>query len=431
MTVLIIVSALALLVGGFFIRHILGGMFGLYRIVPVNEAHIRIMSNKKEIFSSRTGKSAYWVVPFITKLHKLPLSNLSIPTDNIKLNDINMAKFICDIMCFVNIDNIELAVERLSLTHVTTELGFDDERLSADFRTIMESIGRTVAAKQTILDIYMNRQALVDAITKEVQTVFPKWGITLVNLELKHIKDADQSTIIADIEKIRASEIRRDADIKVATTNRESKIAEAEAEEAYRKREIQKDQAVEIARQDALLLTQQKTAEANIKAIEAKRKLEVGQAEIQKSITEQNAMAARIKVEQEAEAQKIKYETEAEGKAKEIIAVGQANADMIKAKLVAEAEGNVKLAEAMKLVNDSAMGVKALDNQKEIQIAKFKALGEALTNADIKLIMSGEKSASLFGMDFNAESGANLEQFLSQSGITQEKIKELIVALKK
>lgn len=431
MTVLIIVSALALLVGGFFIRHILGGMFGLYRIVPVNEAHIRIMSNKKEIFSSRTGKSAYWVVPFITKLHKLPLSNLSIPTDNIKLNDINMAKFICDIMCFVNIDNIELAVERLSLTHVTSELGFDDDKLSADFRTIMESIGRTVAAKQTILDIYMNRQALVDAITKEVQGVFPKWGVTLVNLELKHIKDADNSTIIADIERVRASEIRRDADIKVATTSRESKIAQAEAEEAYRKREIQKDQAVEIARQDALLLTQQKTAEANIKAVEAERKLKVGAAEIQKSITEQNAMAARIKVEQEAEAQSIKYKTESEGQASSIIAVGQANADMIKAKLVAEAEGNVKLAEAMKLVNDSAMGVKALDNQKEIQIAKFKALGEALTNADIKLIMSGEKSASLFGMDFNAESGANFEQFLSQAGITQEKIKELIVALKK
>ncbi len=418
-----IIAAVLILVCGYFIRHVLGGMFGLYRIVPVNEAHIRIMNNKKEVFSSRTGKSAYWVVPFVTKLHKLPLSNLAIPTDNIKLNDINMAKFICDIMCFVNIDNIELAVERLSLTHVTTELGFDDDRLSSDFRTIMESIGRTVAAKQTILDIYMNRQALVDAITKEVSSVFPKWGITLVNLELKHIKDAEGSSIISDIERLRAAEIRRDADIKVATTERESKIAQAEAQEAYKKREIQKDQAIEIARQDALLLTQRKTAEANIQAVDAKRKLEVGQAEI-------NAMAAKIKVEQEAEAQKIKFTTESEGQAKQIIAVGQATADMIKAKLMAEAEGQLKIAEAMKAVNDSAMGVKALDNQKEIQIAKFKALAESLAKAEIKLIMSGEKSGSLFGMDFNAETGANLGQFLGQAGVDRDGIVDLVKSIK-
>lgn len=431
MIVLIVAIVLALIVGGFFIRNIIGGLFGLYRIVPVNEAHIRIMNNKKEVFSSRTGKSAYWIIPFITKLHKLPLSNIAIPTDNIKLNDINMAKFICDIMCFVNIDNIDLAVERLTLTPVTSELGFDKDLLSADFRAIMESIGRTVAAKQTILGIYMNRQDLVDSITKEVQGVFPKWGITLVNLELKHIKDADNSTIIADIERLRASEIRRDADIKVATTEREAKIAQAEAQEAYKKREIQKDQAIEIARQDALLITQQKTAEANIQAIDAKRKLEVGQAEIQKSITEQNAMAAKIKVEQEAEAQKIKFTTESEGQAKQILSVGQATADMVKAKLFAEAEGNLKLAEAMKAVNDSALEVKKLDIQKDVQIAKFQALATALSRADIKLIMSGEKSSNLFGLDFNAESGANLEQFLKQINLDSEKIKEIIGMIKK
>ena len=34
----------------FALRHILGGMFGLYRIIPPNEAHIRILANKKDIF---------------------------------------------------------------------------------------------------------------------------------------------------------------------------------------------------------------------------------------------------------------------------------------------------------------------------------------------------------------------------------------------
>lgn len=413
--VLIIVALIAVAIVSYFMRQILGGFFGLYRIVPVNEAHIRILNNKKEVFSTRTNKSAYWVVPFVTKLQKLPLSNIAIPIDGIKLNDKLMAKFLCDIMCFVTIKNIDFAVERLILTPVSHQVGFDVQALSADMRAIMESICRTIATKQTILEIYMNRKQLVDAITVEVQDVFPKWGIELVNLELKHIKDVEGSTIIADIERQRASEIRRDADIKVATTEREAKIAQAEAQEAYKKREILRDQEIEMARQDAIIITQQKTADANIQEIEAKRKMEVGKAQIAKEI-----------VEQEAQAQRIKFTTESEGQAKQILTVGQADADMIKARKVAEAQGTLELARAMKEFNDTAINVKILDIMKEVQIAKFKALSEGMQKADIKWIMSGANAQNFFGLDLTAEGGANLQQFLTNAGITEDKVKEII-----
>src|SRR3989338_2603599 len=134
-------------------RHILGGFFRLYRVVPVNEAHIRILQNSKMVFSARIGRSSYWVIPFITKLHKLPLCNLAIPVNDIKLNDKNMAKFVCDIVCFINIKNIDLAVERLILTDSEKELVFDFLKLSEDLRAIMESVGRTVTKKQTLLDV--------------------------------------------------------------------------------------------------------------------------------------------------------------------------------------------------------------------------------------------------------------------------------------
>ena len=39
--------AIALL---YVVRHILGGMFRLYRVVPVNEAHIRVLQNTKSVF---------------------------------------------------------------------------------------------------------------------------------------------------------------------------------------------------------------------------------------------------------------------------------------------------------------------------------------------------------------------------------------------
>ncbi|MBF0523250.1 MAG: hypothetical protein HQL24_09380 [Candidatus Omnitrophica bacterium] len=409
-----VVVGIVLLIIGYLARHILGGMVGLYKVVPVNEAHIRILQNTKSIFSSRTNKSAYWIVPFITKMHKLPLCNLAIPVNDIKLNDKDMAKFVSDIMCFVNIKNIDLAVERLILTDTSKEMGFDFTRLSEDLRAIMESVGRTVTTKQTILDIYMNRQLLDSAITKEVEVVFPKWGIELVDLELKDIKDAPGSTIIADIERKVASEIRRDAEIRVATTTREAEVAKAEAEEVYRKRQIEKDKQIAMAEQFKNQEVATKEAEANIQRIEAMRKLQVGQAEIEKQKMEQLAMG-----------QKIKFTVEAEGQANQIQNVGKAEADIIRIKKEADAAGTLKLAEALKQYNDVAINVKILDVQKDIMLAKFNALAQAIQHADIKWIMSGANAQKFFGINLDAEGGANMEQFLQESGLDLEKLRGL------
>ncbi len=404
----------------YFLRHILGGMVGLYRVVPVNEAHIRILQNSKNIFSARTGKSAYWVVPFITKLHKLPLCNLAIPVNDIKLNDKNMAKFVCDIMCFINIKDISLAVERLILTDTTKEMGFDFIRLSEDLRAIMESVGRTVTTKQTLLDIYMNRSLLDQAITKEVEVVFPKWGIELVDLELKDIKDATASTIIQDIERKVAAEIRRDAEIRVATTTKEAELAKAEAEEIYRKRQIEKDKQIGMAEQIKNQEIADKEAEANAQKIEAMRKLQVGQAEIEKQ-----------KVEQLAMGQKIKYTVEAEGQSNQIEAVGRAEANIIRIKKEADAAGTLKLAEALKEYNDVAINVKMLDIQKDIMLAKFNALAQAIQKADVKWIMSGASAQKFFGINLDAEGGANIKQFIDETGLDLEKLRELLVSGKK
>jgi len=415
-SVICLVSAVIL----YFSRHIIGGFLGLYKIVPVNEAHIRILQNTKSIFSARTGRSAYWVIPFITKLHKLPLCNLAIPVNDIKLNDKNMAKFVSDIMCFINIKNLDLAVERLILTDTEKELGFDFTKLSEDLRAIMESVGRTVTTKQSILDIYMNRSLLDQAITKEVEVVFPKWGIELVDLELKDIKDASNSTIIADIERKVASEIRRDADIKVATTTKEAELVKAEAEEIYRKRQILKDQEIGMAEQYKNQEIASKEKEANAIRIEAIRKLEVGHAEIEKQ-----------KMEQLASGQKLKYTIEAEGQANQIMSVGKAEADIIRIKKEADAAGTLKLAEALKEYNDVAINVKILDIQKDIMIAKFNALAQAVQKADIKWILSGANAQKFFGLNLDAEGGANMEQFMRESGLDLEKLKGLLKKDKK
>ena len=153
--------------------------------------------------------------------------------------------------------------------------------------------------------------------------------------------------------------------------------------------------------------------------VEAMRKIEVGKAEIEKE-----------KIEQEAMAQKIKYEVEAAGQAKQIVSVGQAEADIIFAKKAAEAEGTQKLAEALKQFNDVSIDVKLIDTQKEIIIAKYQALSESMKTAKIDWVLSGENAKDFFGINLNGAGGVNLRQFLSESGLTMDTLKKLSEKIK-
>ena len=56
-------------------------------------------------------------------------------------------------------------------------------------------------------------------------------------------------------------------------------------------------------------------------------------------------------------------------------------------------------------------------------LAKFNALGQAISNADIKWIMSGANAQKFFGINLDAEGGANIEQFIQESGLDLEKLK--------
>jgi regulator of protease activity HflC (stomatin/prohibitin superfamily) len=411
----------------FFLKEFVGGFFGLYRIVPLNEAHVRILNNSKKIFCARTGQSAYWYIPFITRMIRLPLSNLSIEVNDIKLNDKDMAKFMCDLVCFVNIADIERAAERLSQSPASREIGFDLQKLSLDFRAIIESIMRTVSTKQTLLEIYKDRSSLDNAISGEVSKVFPQWGLELVDLELKDIKDAEDSTVISDIEAKRAAEVRRDALVKVAQTEQESRIEKAKADEAARTREIERDRNVATQQQQMRMEVARQEKEANTTTIEAKRVMEFGQADINRQVTEKNAEAYRRKLEIEAEGTKKKLTLEAEGEAAKVATVGQANADVVRITKEAEAVGTEKLANAMQKFNDVSLNVKRLDIERDVTIERYRALAASLSNAEIKLIMTGDQSQNLFGLSLDGRGGAQLDQFLNQlDPETKEKIRAVM-----
>lgn len=427
---------------------IVGGMFGLYHVVPVNEAHFRIMGkNNKKVFmardvskayeeinlSSNTYESAYWTVPFITKVIRLPLTNIPISIPDVKLNDTNMAKFQCDVICFVNIDNPVIAGERTQLT-ATSEGYTGHESIEQDFRTIIESIMRTVATKQTILDMYMNRATLDEAVTKEVSTVFPKWGLRLVDLEIKDLKDIQGSTIISDIERKIAAQINADARVKVATETKRAEISEAENkkeaemvkaknEEEWRQRQIQKDQAISIAEQEKNKMTATKQQEANKTQVEANRTLLVGNAEI-----EQQATIKR------AEGVKQKTSLEAEGEANKTQAIGNAEANIIRLKKVAEAEGTEKLALAQQKYNDAATNIEVIRANRDVALKMAEAQGKAYEHATINMVVGSTQellNGGLLGnIKLGAKEGIALQQFVqaTPNNPIVDKIKEFMAS---
>lgn len=399
-------------------------------IVPANECHVRILFNRISYFSKREKKSSYWKIPVVSKVHKLPLSNLAVPVNDIKLNDKNMAKFVCDVVCFINITDLPLSVERLMLTTAEREMGFDFTKLSEDFRAIIESVGRTTVTKSTILEIYMNRQVLDDAITKEVSAVFPKWGVELIDLELKDLKDAPESTIIHDIERKVAAEILRDAEITVATTTREAEIAKAEAEETYRKRQIERDREIGIAEQEKFQQIAEEEALANVKKIEAKRKLDVGDAEIEKQIVEQQAQAEKIKAVTVAEGEASAVKIKAEAEKTRLEAEGEGEGTATKAKLIGEAEGLSQKADALKKYEEAAKLSLVLDALKPIAETFAKA-AEKIKIDQVVAIDSGGEHSALKRMT-TALPGVAAELFSSLKAATGIDLKELLEnALKK
>ena len=90
-----------------------------------------------------------------------------------------------------------------------------------------------------------------------------------------------------------------------------------------------------------------------------------------------------------------------------------------------------KLAEALKQFNDVALNVKLLDIQKDVMIEKFRALASVAGSADIKWILSGQNAQSFFGLNLNAEGGANLDQFMDESGIDLRKLTKAEVVKEK
>ncbi len=400
-----------------------------YKVIGSNEAHVLVvMGRGRKIMSpvaSADGvvkaKTAYFFIPFLMKRYIMPLTNVKLDIQDIKLHDAQVAPFVADIVTWLHIQDPVKAAERLDFSKDVFS------GLHEDLKNIVQAIARASAMKQEILDIMRDRATFSKSVSAEVDVVLKEWGVQLVNLEVNDIRDKEGSEVIQNYELIRKAQVESQARIEVSVRNREAveqeqdnkqkaAVATATAEKTYTLAQTEKDTAVGIALQEKEQRIANAEKDTNATKVAAFRVSNVGQAEVIKE-------AAIMTATGQGEAIRIKGEKEADV----VRLTGMADASAIEAKGLAEAVAKLKMAQALKEFNDAATGIEKINAWKAVQVAYAEAQGKIAENAEIKLVTSG-KGMKIFGMDINAESGADAGQFLE--GMDVENLPALVETIK-
>lgn len=393
----IIVAIIAIVVFAYF----------AYVVVKPSEAHVVVTRGKgRKLYTSRPNeKSSYWFIPLWMRRTILPLGIVKLQIENISLRDTDMAKFLGDVRVWLNIENPELAAEKLGSGDYT-------QTLTTDVKDLIESITRNESMKMDVIAIMKDRAKFSATVREEIKPVLlGEWGIKIADLEVIHFKDLDPYHVIADIEQRQAKVIEAETRKQVADQEKDAVISEqrslqdretekAKAEQAYRSAQLEKDKQIGIADQQRAQEISKATMDANKQSVEARRALDVGNAEV-------GAQAVVKTAEGSANAVK----TKADGDAEAIKLTGFAQADVNQAQLFATAAGTEKEALALKLYNDAGLSIEIIHATLQSQIAKWQALGEGLKVAKISIVQSGE--SQIFGIPLSAEVGADIGQMIN------------------
>lgn len=404
MTFIIIGSAIVALIIFF---------FSTYTVIGPNEAHVVIFMGRGRTVKTPVegGNTSYFYIPFLMKRYIMPLTNVKLDINDIHLNDIKMAPFVCDVVTWLRIQDPIIAAERLSFT---SETPFDS--LHRDLQAIVQAVARAASMKQEILNIMRDRAEFASVVTKEVDTILEKWGVQLVNLEVNDIRDDGDSRVISNYQSVREAEIDSLARIEVSNRNREAvekqqenrqkeEVAKANAEKTFFQSQIERDAVVGVKKEEMNQTIAVAKGKANATDVEAFRVRTVGEANVKKEATvveaEGRGEAIRIQGEKEANVVTLK---------------GAADGNAIEAKGLAEAKAKDAMAEALKKFNDAGISLEKLKALVEIQKAYASAYGLIAENADIKIVTGGDSKTNILGLPMNAESGASLGQMLEAFG---------------
>ncbi|WP_029278518.1 flotillin family protein [Carnobacterium jeotgali] len=365
--------------------------------------------NKMKIVSG--GGTFVW--PIIQSVHKLSLlsSKLDVRTPEVYTEEGVPVAVDGTVIIKIGSNSEDIA------TAAEQYLGKSTEQLESEAREVLEGHLRSILGRMTVEDIYQNRDKFNQNVQDEASGDLAKMGLVILSFTVKEV--TDKNGYLDSLGQGRIAEVKRDADIKTANADKETRIQRALAEQLSQEAELQRQTEIAEAEKVKSLRISEYGREQNIAKAEAESAYDLKKAELKKKviIEEGNAQiierekqielqeketikqereydatvrkkadAERYSVEQRAEADKNKAIAESEARAKEIELNGMAQAESIRLIGKAEADSKTAWAEALKQYGDEAIATLLI----EAYPAIVRAAAEPLGNIDkITVVDSG------------------------------------------
>lgn len=293
---------------------------------------------------------------------------------------------------------------------------------------------RAIIATMTLEEMYRNREQFNQKLQEVSQDDFAKMGLKVISLQIKEIRDtvaerqalskkgelgyveaigitriadvirdARKSKALADQQAVEAEQAA-DSIKRQAIASRDLEASKKEADVAKEKSNLSRDVEINKANnleqqnvnkakadnayaiQDAIQRQTLKNEDMRVIEVEKEKMISITERQLEATVRKP-AEAKRYQIEQEAGAERTKMEQEAQGKAAQITLQGKADGDatrnrglaeaeVIGAKLNAEADGMRKKAEAWKQYNEAAIGQLFIEKLPDIARAISEPLGK-------------------------------------------------------
>lgn len=287
-------------------------------------------------------------------------------------------------------------------------------------QSVAEGAFRDICGKMSPEEINEDRETFQNKVTEVAKGHFERMGLDLVAFTVNHISDdkgyfenlgapraaavfqtarqrkaeADRTATVTEVEQKRGSEVRR--------AETEAEILQAQKDRNVKEQQYKAETATETAKAEqagprASAVAEQSVVEEQTKL--AEKQAERKQQELLSSVV-RPAEAEKDARIAEAQGRKQAAVLEGEGKGGAAQRVGEGEAAAIKAKLIAEAEGLERKAEAMKKFNDAGMGL-------QVALAMIEQLPEIIKAAASPVAAIDKMQVIDFGNTGSGESNSN------------------------
>jgi flotillin len=401
-------------------------------VVKPNEVHIVQSRNKRKAYgnaarevseTSKAQNSYYnWPSPLPligNVVVKLPISIFDISLKSYEAYDCDKVPFSVDIFAQCVITTPLKAAQKIS--------SFSE--LKEQLHKVLQGVVRATLSDDEVEKIMTGRKDLGDKFLTEANTQVEEYGVQAVYLEFMNIEDADDTNVISNIQAKKKSAIEKDSRVEVAENKRiakikeieavrDSEVAGQEAAEAVGKRTAEKDKVIGVETQMANQEIKVQEKITKEKEMEVKKVEEVKSAEIEKQ-------AKVVEANQQKETEIIiaeGHQSAEEKRGKAIKAIGEGEAEALKAKELAPVSAQIELAKAIEKMPEYQQYLLGIKKYEVSEVVDSKK-AEALKSADVKVIStdgSAENGIKNVYDAFSAKGGAQIGAMIEAFAATAD-----------